>query len=413
MGAVSVDIDLLRVCTAGSVDDGKSTLIGRLLHDSRSLMSDQLEAVQRTSADGRDRPDLALLTDGLRAEREQGITIDVAYRYFTTPNRSFILADTPGHAEYTRNMVTGASTADVAIVLVDARAGLIEQSHRHLAIAALLGIRQVVLAVNKMDLVAFDRAVFDGIVTAARSVAEELGVHTLHAIPVSALNGDNVVDRSQATPWYEGPPLLELLETIKVEPPEAAGPLRLAVQWVIRVGEQRRYCGRISGGSAQVGDEVTVLPSMTVTTITAIHDGSGAVRHAGLGRSVSVELADDVDVGRGSLLGPVGSVPTPGRELRATVCWLGRRPAAPGDRLMLKHTTTLTPVVLSAIEHRLDVTTLAQTPADGLVLNDIATVLLRTAAPLGVDRYRDNRTTGSAILIDQLTNDTVGALMFL
>ena len=412
MGAVSISTDLLRVCTAGSVDDGKSTLIGRLLHDSRSLMSDQLEAVQRTSADGSDRPDLALLTDGLRAEREQGITIDVAYRYFTTPHRSFILADTPGHAQYTRNMVTGASTADVAIVLVDARAGLIEQSHRHLAIAALLGIRQVVLAVNKMDLVGFDRTVFDTIVVAARSLADELGVEALHAIPVSALNGDNVVDRSEATPWYDGPPLLELLETIKVEPTEAAGPLRLAVQWVIRVGEQRRYCGRISGGSAQVGDHVMVLPSMTATTIIAIHDGGGPVHLAEWGRSVSVELAHDLDVGRGSLLGAVDAAPTPSREQRATVCWLGLKPAAPGDRLMLKHTTTVTPVVLNAIEHRLDVTTLEHQPAHQLVLNDIASVVLRSASPLGVDCYRDNRTTGSAILIDPLTNDTVGALMF-
>jgi bifunctional enzyme CysN/CysC len=394
---------MLRFATAGSVDDGKSTLIGRLLYDSKSLVADQVADAEQ---------DLARLTDGLRAEREQGITIDVAYRHFSTPKRRFIIADTPGHAQYTRNMVTGASTADVAVVLVDAREGLLTQSRRHAAIAGLLGIPRIVLAVNKMDLVEFDADRFRAICADFRAWAGRLDVEEITCIPISALKGDNVVDRSEAMDWYRGPTLLEFLESAPATAGAGSGPLRLPVQYVIRAGEQRAYAGQLAGGTVRVGDEVVVLPSGLSSRVSAIEGPDGPLESASASLSVAVSLADELDVGRGALICPPAERPVVARELEATLCWLGESPGRAGGRYLIKHTTRCERVRLETVRETLDVATLTPRPGgDSLGLNEIARVSVRCASELAFDPYAENRWTGAFILIDSATNDTVGAGM--
>ena len=394
---------LLRFATAGSVDDGKSTLIGRLLYDSKALMADQVADAE---------VDLARLTDGLRAEREQGITIDVAYRHFSTPRRRFIIADTPGHAQYTRNMVTGASTADVAVVLVDAREGLLTQSRRHAAIAGLLRIPRIVLAVNKMDLVDYDQDRFRRICADFRAWAGRLEVEEVTCVPISALQGDNVVEHSEAMDWYRGPTLLEFLETAPVAAGVAGGPLRLPVQYVIRSGEQRAYAGQLAGGGVRPGDEVVVPPGGLSTRIAAVEGPAGPLDAAGAPLSVAVVLEDELDVGRGALLCGAEEQPYASRNVEATVCWMGESPGRVGGRYVLKHTTRSERVRLEIVHETLDVATLTARPgADSLGLNDIARVSLRCASELVFDPYSSNRTTGAFILIDDATNDTVGAGM--
>jgi bifunctional enzyme CysN/CysC len=411
--------ELLRVVTAGSVDDGKSTLIGRLLHDTKSILDDQLDQVESTSRErGDGRLDLALLTDGLRAEREQGITIDVAYRFFTTPRRSFILADTPGHVRYTRNMVTGASTADVALVLVDARQGLVEQSKRHAFIASLLHVPHLVACVNKMDLVGWDRGVFDAIMADLAAYGRRLALPDIHGIPISALNGDNVVERSDAAPWYDGPPLLEYLEAIDVAADrEVFDEARLPVQWVVRPHDDahhdyRGHAGQIVAGTLRVGDEVVILPAGGRTRISGLDTFDGPVEEAFAPMSVTALLEDDLDVSRGDVLCAADAPAQVARDLQADVCWLGEQPARPSGRYLVKHTTRTTRAELTRIEHRVDVASLrVELDPGGLELNDIGRIALRTTAPLVVDSYADNRATGSFILIDEATNATVAAGM--
>jgi len=396
---------MLRVATAGSVDDGKSTLIGRLLYDAKALMTDQ-EA---------DLKDLANLTDGLRAEREQGITIDVAYRHFATPRRRFVLHDCPGHAQYTRNMVTGASTADLAVILVDARRGLTEQSRRHAALAGLLGVPQITVCVNKMDLAGYSEARFDAVAREFMAFAAEAGLDDVTFIPVSALHGDNVVEKSSAMPWYGGEPLLAHLEGAPAAAGAADGPARLPVQYVIRVNgshpPSRRYAGRLASGTLQVGDEVIVLPAGTRSRVAAIEAPRGRCERAAAPASIAVALEEELDVGRGDLIARTDEAPEPRRELTATVCWLGDSPARAGGTYLLKHTTRTVRAKLDAIEHRLDVTTLDREPATELELNAIGRVRLRTGAEVMADPYARNRSTGAFILIDEATNDTVGAGM--
>jgi sulfate adenylyltransferase large subunit len=400
--------ELLRLATAGSVDDGKSTLIGRLLYDAKAVLADQLEHVEEVSARRGTPLDLALLTDGLRAEREQGITIDVAYRPFATARRRFIIADTPGHAQYTRNMVTGASTADLALILVDARGGMTEQSRRHTAIAKLLGIRHVVVCVNKMDLVGHAEEAFDAVVREVLEWSARLDLHEIAFIPISALHGDNVVDRSEAMPWYGGEPLLAHLESVPLDRTE--GPARLPVQYVIRA-ERRLYAGQVAAGALRVGDEVSVLPGGERSRIAAIEGPSGALEEAGAPLSVAVALEDELDVSRGDLIAPVAEAPPAVRELAATLCWLGDAPARPGARYLLKHAARTVRARLDAIDHRLDLEALERTPAEALALNDLARVRLRLGEALAPDAYADSRATGAFILIDEATNDTVAAGM--
>jgi bifunctional enzyme CysN/CysC len=402
--------DLLRLATAGSVDDGKSTLIGRLLHDAKAILADQFDDLH-----GRDGAlDLSRLTDGLRAEREQGITIDVAYRYFATTQRRFILADTPGHVQYTRNMVTGASTADLAIVLVDARTGVIEQTKRHAFIASLLGIPHVVLAVNKMDLVEYDEEVFDRIVTDFSSFARRLDVHDVAFIPMSALHGDNVVDRSEAMDWYGGVPLLEHLETVQIAADRNLDELRFPVQYVIRDhdSDYRGYAGQIAGGIVRPGDEVLVLPSGHTTTVAAIDTLDGELAEARPPMSVTLRLADDIDISRGDLICRPGDRPSLERELTADVCWMADAPLRPRGRYVIKHATHSVPAVVDQLLDRVDVHTLDREPAPAeLALNDIGRVRLRTARPVAFDPYSRNRATGAFIVIDEASNETVGAGM--
>ena len=396
--------ELLRLVTCGSVDDGKSTLIGRLLFDAKALMADQEAGLE----------DLANLTDGLRAEREQGITIDVAYRHFATPKRRFVLHDCPGHAQYTRNMVTGASTADLAIVLVDAREGLLTQSRRHAAIAGLLGIPRIVLAVNKMDLVDYDQDVFRRICGEFRAWASRLDVEELACIPISALKGDNVVERSENLAWFGGPTLLQYLEEAPVAAGVADGPLRLPVQWVVRdqESEYRGYAGQLAGGTVRVGDEVVVLPAGTTSKVSAIDAPSGSVEAAGAPLSIAVQLEDQLDVARGTMIVRAGEAPRSGREIDATVCWLGEEASRPRAVYGLKHTTATVRAVLDTIHHTLEVEKLTERPdADCLSRNEIGRVTLRVSSELFFDRYAENRTTGSFILIDEATNETVGAGM--
>ena len=411
--------ELLRFATAGSVDDGKSTLIGRLLYDSKQILSDQLEAVQLASErrNGNGSLDLALLTDGLRAEREQGITIDVAYRYFATRRRKFIIADTPGHEQYTRNMVTGASTADLAIVLVDARNGVVAQSKRHAFIASLLGIPHIVVAVNKMDLVDYDEAVFERIAEDFCDFAARLDVHDVTTIPISALRGDNVVEHSDTMPWYEGPSLLYHLEHVHIASDRNLHDVRFPVQWVIRPGadvdpDYRGYAGQVAGGVLQAGDDVVVLPSGQRTRVAAIDAFEGPLERAFPPMSVTVRLEDDLDISRGDVICGADAAPAPARDLVADVCWMADAALRPRGRYALKSTTRSARAIVEAVEHRVEIDTLRQdTTASELGLNDIGRVRLRTSEPLVVDPYDRNRATGSFILIDEASNDTVGAGM--
>jgi bifunctional enzyme CysN/CysC len=447
-------LDLLRFTTAGSVDDGKSTLIGRLLYDTKQVFEDQLEHVAEASMrrGGEGVLDLALLTDGLRAEREQGITIDVAYRYFATPRRRFIIADCPGHQQYTRNMVTGASTADLAVILLDARKGVLEQSKRHAFISMLLGIPHLVVAVNKMDLVERSRERFEELTRDFESFAEKLGAHSdgnraaaelpastvatdtdasdslarprggpsVTYIPISALDGDNVVERSSLMEWYDGPTLLELLEEVEVayDHPNDT-PARFPVQWVIRPaqtttpsGDYRGYAGQLASGALRCGEEVVALPSGLRTRIAAIDTYDGELEEALAPMSVTLRLEDELDVSRGELICHPAQAPTVARELSADVCWLNERPLRKGGRYVVKHTTRSVTAIVEDLEDRVDVHTLQRTQgAEELALNDIGGVRLRTSAPLTFDPYSRNRRTGSFIVIDEATNETVGAGM--
>ncbi|MYS84341.1 sulfate adenylyltransferase subunit 1 [Embleya scabrispora] len=417
-------VGLLRLATAGSVDDGKSTLVGRLLHDSKSVLTDQLEAVTRVSNErGQEEADLALLTDGLRAEREQGITIDVAYRYFATARRRFILADTPGHVQYTRNMVTGASTAELAVVLVDARNGVVEQTRRHAAVAALLRVPHVVLAVNKMDLVDYSEERFAEVANTFTEYAKALGVPDVRSIPVSALRGDNVVDPSSHMDWFSGPTLLEYLETVPVETDPTLEPARFPVQYVLRpqsddeYRDYRGYAGQVASGVFREGDEVVVLPSGQRTSVAGIDRLGVAVRQARQGESITLRLADDVDISRGDLIAPVDSAPRPTQDIEATVCHVADRPLRTGDRVLLKHTTRTVKAIVKDIAYRLDL----NAPIDGVLgheqhlselrANDIARVVLRTAQPLALDDYAIGRRTGSFLLIDEADGSTLTAGM--
>jgi len=411
-------MSLLRFSTAGSVDDGKSTLIGRLLYDSKGVYEDQLASVAKASANGSGgHIDLALLTDGLRAEREQGITIDVAYRYFTTPRRRFIIADCPGHQQYTRNMVTGASTADLAVILLDARKGVLEQSKRHAFISALLGIPHIVVAVNKMDLVEYSQERFAEIVADFAPFLEKLGVADWLNIPISALRGDNVVDASERMPWYGGPTLLHHLEEVEVSYDHPYDvPARFPVQWVVRTGgsdgEYRGYAGQLASGALRAGEEVVVLPSGQRTRIAAIDTYEGELDEAIAPLSLTLRLEDDLDVARGELIAGVSEPPLVTREFEADICWLDSEPLRPGGRYAIKHTSQTATAIVDSLIDRVNVDTLEREPApQELALNDIARVSVRTSAPLAIDPYARNRRTGSFVLIDEATDATVGAGM--
>jgi bifunctional enzyme CysN/CysC len=408
--------ELLRFATAGSVDDGKSTLIGRLLYDSKQVLSDQLAHVEQASQRrGQDFLDLSLLTDGLRAEREQGITIDVAYRYFATTQRRFIIADTPGHEQYTRNMVTGASTADLAIVLIDARKGVVAQSKRHAFISALLGIPHVVVCVNKMDLVDFDEAVFDAIVEDFDRFAARLDLADVTFIPISALLGDNVVERSEAMPWYQGPPLLYHLEHVHIASDRNLIDVRFPVQWVIRppstsVTDYRAYAGQVAGGVIRPGDEVLVLPSGQHTTIAGIDTLDGPVQEAFPPMSVALRLNDDIDVGRGSTIVRPHNQPTMSNKFECLLCWMSEQPLSPRRRYLVKHCTRTVMLGAADVRYRIDVETLHRDEtATSLELNDLGRVHLELSSPLVFDSYRRNRLTGSLIVIDEASNETVAA----
>jgi bifunctional enzyme CysN/CysC len=406
----------LRIATAGSVDDGKSTLIGRLLFDSKQVFADQLEHVEETSRRrGDEYTDLALLTDGLRAEREQGITIDVAYRYFATPRRRFILADTPGHVRYTRNMVTGASTADLALILIDARKGVSEQTKRHAFIASLVGVPHLTVCVNKMDLVDFSEDVFEDIRERFEDFAAKLELTDIEFIPISALDGDNVVDRSQRMKWYDGAPLLYHLEHVHVASDRNLVDVRFPVQWVIRPDEADRgrgYAGQVAGGILRTGDDVHVIPSGDTSRIAAIEGPLGPLEEAVPPMSVVVRLEDELDISRGDMICRPGNRPHRSRQLEAMVCWMSDAPVAVGKRLLLKHTTRWVTATVDDIRYRVDVETLHRdVSAKSLELNDIGRLKLRTTSPLAVDDYRRNRTTGSFILVDEASGDTVGAGM--
>ncbi|MGW2649033.1 sulfate adenylyltransferase subunit 1 [Streptomyces sp. NPDC001393] len=412
MTTTAASVDTLRFATAGSVDDGKSTLVGRLLHDSKSVLTDQLEAVEHASRNrGQDAPDLALLTDGLRAEREQGITIDVAYRYFASTSRRFILADTPGHVQYTRNMVTGASTAELTVILVDARNGVVEQTRRHAVIAALLRVPHVVLAVNKMDLVDYRESVFAAIAEEFGTFANRLGIPGITSIPVSALAGDNVVESSARMDWYGGPTLFEHLQAVPVGSGAAALGTRFPVQYVIRPRtaehpDYRGYAGRLASGALRVGDRVTVLPAGLTTTVAGLDLLGEPVEEAWAPQSLTVSLADDIDVSRGDLI-VSGTVPEPVRDIEATVTHLDERPLRVGDHVLLKHTTRTVRAIVKDVPYLLDVSTLERRERpEALRANETGQLVLRTAEPLALDSYAANRSTGSFLLIDPADGTT-------
>ena len=406
----------VRIATIGSVDDGKSTLIGRLLHDSKGIFEDQLSAVSKASRRYGDGSfNLALLTDGLRAEREQGITIDVAYRYFATPKRSFVLADTPGHAQFTRNMVTGASVSDIAIVLVDARHGVVEQTRRHVSIAALLGVSHLILAVNKMDLVEWSESAFDEVVTDVAEILTTLESSVpLHAIPICATDGQNVVEKSSEASWYQGPSVLDLLETLDVAPVPTVG-ARLAVQWTLREhggSDYRGYAGRLEGGVLRVGDAVTVHPKGNTSVVTGLTRAGSPTEIAVPGDAIAIELADDLDVGKFDVIVASAAVqPLDATNIVADVCWLVDSELKVGDSLIVRHPSGEAHGKVTRILHRLDLGTLKNSSTDTLVLNDIARVVIQLKTPLVVDAYNSNRAGGSAIAIDPVTNATIGALM--
>ncbi len=420
MPGLDDDSDLLRFTTAGSVDDGKSTLIGRLLYDTKSAFDDQIQHVRDVShRRGDERVNLALLTDGLRAEREQGITIDVAYRYFATKRRKFIIADTPGHIQYTRNMVTGASTANLAIVLVDARHGVVEQSRRHAMIASLLRIPHLVFAINKMDLVGWDEAVFRRIEQDFRTLAARIDAKDLTFIPLSALTGANVVDRSTEMPWYEGSTLLQHLETVPIASDRNLVDLRFPVQRVLRpqsdaFPDYRGYAGQVAGGVMRVGDEVMALPSGLRTTITRIEHSGRDVEDVFPPMSATIHLADDLDVSRGDMLCRPSNKPQVSQDLDAMVCWMSERPMALGGRYALKHTTRWTRAMIGEVLYRFDVNTGHRDDSvQQLKLNELGRIKIRTTTPVIYDPYKDNRVTGAFILVDEATNETVAAGMLL
>jgi sulfate adenylyltransferase subunit 1 len=418
-----MNMELLRFTTAGSVDDGKSTLIGRLLYDSKSIFEDQLEAVERTSKmKGFEHVDLALLTDGLRAEREQGITIDVAYRYFATPKRKFIIADTPGHIQYTRNMVTGASTANLALILVDARKGIVEQTNRHSFIASLLQIPHIIVCINKMDLVDYSQDVFEEIMASYRKLSARLDVRDVHFIPISALKGDNVVEKSNNMPWYQGATLMYLLETLHISSDENHIDCRFPVQYVIRPQAKehhdfRGYAGRIAGGVFKPGDTVKVLPSGFSAKIQEIHSleklsMDDTVNEAFAPMSVTMTLDADVDISRGDMLVRENNAPTISQDIDMMVCWMSEKPLTLGGKYAIKHTTKDARCVIKDIRYKIDINTLHRHESDKSIgMNDIGRIQIRTTVPLFFDSYRKNRITGSVILIDEGTNETVGAGM--
>jgi sulfate adenylyltransferase subunit 1 len=413
------DHGLLRFLTCGSVDDGKSTLIGRLLLDTRSILADALHAIERTSRRrGHEAVDLSLLTDGLQAEREQGITIDVAYRYFSTGTRKFIIADAPGHEQYTRNMVTAASTAHLAVILVDARKGVLTQTRRHSYLAHLVGIPHLVIAVNKMDLVGWSQDVFERIRADYLAFAAKLGIPDVRFLPISALAGDMVVERGEHLGWYDGPTLLEILETAPAAHTELEEGFRFPVQWVCRPQtlehhDFRGFAGRVEAGEIAAGDQVLVLPSGRTTRVKAILLGDQPLRRAVSEQSVTIQLADEVDVSRGDVLVSPGGAPAPTRAVDAVLCWLSERPLSPQRRYLVRHTTRESKAQVAEIAWRMDLAALAQVPADGLAMNDIGRVSLRLAQPVAADPYRVSRATGAFIVVDEATNDTVGAGMIL
>lgn len=411
-------MDLLRFITAGSVDDGKSTLIGRLLYDSKSILADQMEALEKQSKSKEDGEiDLALLTDGLRAEREQGITIDVAYKYFSTPKRKFIIADAPGHIQYTRNMVTGASNSECIIILIDARNGVVEQTRRHSIIASLLNIPHVIVAINKMDLVGYSEDVYNNILIDYTNVAASLGLQDITYIPISALKGDNIVEPSAAMPWYDRGTLLELLENIEVERDIDLKHPRFPVQYVIRpqsedLHDYRGYAGRITSGIYKKGDAVTVLPSGLTSTISAIELSNREVEEAFAPQSVILHLEDDIDISRGDVIVKKEDLPNLENEFEVLLCWMDSKPLARGSKYLLQHNSRTVKAVIKKIEYRLDVNTLEREPApEQVALNDVIRATVRTSEPIAFDSYRDLRTNGGAILIDQTSNITVGACM--
>jgi sulfate adenylyltransferase subunit 1 len=412
-----LNMDLLRFTTAGSVDDGKSTLIGRLLYDSKTLFEDQLENLERLSQQRGEELNLALLTDGLRAEREQGITIDVAYRYFATPVRKFIIADTPGHIQYTRNMVTGASTANLALILVDARNGVTEQTHRHIFIASLLQIPHFAICINKMDLVDYKQEVYDSIKAEIEDFISKLSIPDITFIPISALQGDNVVNASKNMDWYHGPTLLYHLEDVHIGSDENLVDCRFPVQYVIRprsdkYHDYRGYAGKIASGIFKPGDSVIVLPSGFTTTIKTIESPQGEIEEAFPPMSVVMQLADDLDISRGDMLVRPHNTPFISQDLDCMICWMNTKPLNPGTRYIIRHTTRELKGIVKAIQYKIDINTLHRIPdVTSLGLNEIGRITIRTAQPVFFDSYEHNRTTGSIILVDETTNETVGAGM--
>jgi sulfate adenylyltransferase subunit 1 len=411
-------MDLLRFITAGSVDDGKSTLIGRLLYDSKSILADQLEAIERSTKNkANGEIDLALLTDGLRAEREQGITIDVAYRYFSTPKRKFIIADAPGHVQYTRNMITGASNASLIIILIDARQGVVEQTRRHSIIASLLKMKHLVVAINKMDLVDFSQDVFNNIVIDYSAVAKQLGLRDVTYIPISALQGDNIVELSASTPWYEGKSLLQHLEEVELNDDENLTDARFQVQYVIRpqteeLHDYRGYAGKVASGIYKKGDVVTVLPQNLTTTISKIEIAGKETEEAFAPQSVVLHLADDIDVSRGDAIVKTEQLPHTGNELEILLCWLDDKPLLAGNKYLLQQGSRLVRAVVKNIEYKLDVNTLEQQAVTGAVkLNEVVKATIKTAAPLVYDSYEHLNATGSAVLVDETGNSTVAAVL--
>lgn len=411
-------MDLLRFITAGSVDDGKSTLIGRLLYDSKNILSDQLEQLAKVSVNkNAGEIDLALLTDGLRAEREQGITIDVAYRYFSTPKRKFIIADAPGHVQYTRNMITGASNAELIIILIDARQGVVEQTRRHSIIASLLKIPHVVVAVNKMDLVGYSQDVFNNIIIEYQAVAKQLGLNKVSFFPISALDGDNIVDRSTHTAWYEGPSLLEFLEDVKLEEDEDLLNPRFQVQYVIRpqspeLHDYRGYAGKVQSGIYKVGDEVVVLPAGITTRISALETGGIEVSEAFAPQSIVMHLADDIDVSRGDTIARIDNVPQVSNELEVLLCWMDDKPLIKGNKYYLQHRTRTVRAVIRDVQYKLDVNTLQkQDVTDTVKLNEVVRVTIKTSSPVVADSYEKLPSNASAILIDETSNSTVAAVL--
>ncbi|HET6993956.1 MAG TPA: GTP-binding protein [Chitinophagaceae bacterium] len=411
-------MDLLRFITAGSVDDGKSTLIGRLLYDSKNILIDQMEALERSTKNRSDGSvDLALLTDGLRAEREQGITIDVAYRYFSTPKRKFIIADAPGHVQYTRNMITGASNANLIIILIDARQGVVEQTRRHSIIASLLKIPHVVVAINKMDLVEYSQDIFNNIVIEYSEVAKQLGLNEVTYIPISALNGDNIVDRSENITWYEGQPLLDFLEEIEIDHDINLEDARFQVQFVIRpqtedLHDYRGYAGKVVSGIYRKGDKVKILPQDIETTISKLEAGGKEVNEVFAPQSVVIQLSDDIDISRGDSIVKKDNLPNVSNEFEVLLCWMDEKPLQPGNKYLLQHNSRLVRAMVRSIDYKLDVNSLQQQVPEGNVrLNEVAKATIKTASPLVYDPYTRISANGSAVLIDETSNSTVAAVL--